>query len=121
MNGSVFALSPRWPLAEKMERTDFPDAALARLEALPETDIAWFHPGRHPAQGVIAAGGTTEGAIAHGGRDTDAALATAGSSADVAISVAEDSTGNALGKSYRKTVHALGTASHHVGKAIGAE
>src|ERR1039457_3451200 len=27
---------------------------VARLERLPPTEIGWFNPGRHPAQGVIA-------------------------------------------------------------------
>jgi hypothetical protein len=120
MNGSVFMSSSRWPLMEKMQSTNFPAVALERLEGLPDTDIAWFHPGRHPAQGVIAAGGSTQNGIARGGRDTDSALATAGDSTDVAISVAKKSTGNALGKSYRKAVHALGAASRKVGKAVDA-
>ncbi|HWB33625.1 MAG TPA: hypothetical protein VG714_10655 [Acidobacteriaceae bacterium] len=120
MSGSVFISSRRWPLAVKMERSDFPGDAVARLEALPATDIAWFHPGRHPTQAVIAVSGTTGDAIALGGRDTNAALATAGDSTDTALSVAEDSTSNALGKSYRKTMHALGAASRGVGKALGA-
>ncbi len=120
VNGSLFISSTRWPLMEKMQRTNFPAVALARLEGLPDTDIAWFHPGRHPAQGVIAAGGSTQNGIAKGGRETDSALATAGDSTDVAISVAKNSTGNALGKSYRKTVHALGAASRKVGKAVHA-
>jgi hypothetical protein len=119
MNGAVFASSGRWPLTEKMESTNFPAEAVARVESLPETDIVWFHPGRHPAQGVIAAGGSTQSAIARGGQDTDGAIATAGNSTDVALSLAEDSTGNALGKSYRKTKHALGAATRGVGKALG--
>ena len=120
MNGSVFTSSSRWPLMEKMQNTNFPAVALQRLDGLPDTDIAWFHPGRHPAQGVIAAGGSTQNGIARGGRETDSALATAGDSTDVAISVAKKSTGNALGKSYRKTMHALGAASREVGKAVDA-
>ena len=119
MNGSLFISSSRWPLREKMESTNFPARAIARLEALPDLDIAWSNAGRHPAQSVIAAGGSTQNGIARGGRDTDSALATAGDSTDVAISVAKNSTGNALGNSYRKTVHALGTASRKVGNAVG--
>ncbi|HXE08551.1 MAG TPA: hypothetical protein VN612_11685 [Acidobacteriaceae bacterium] len=119
MNGSAFISSTRWPLKEKMEVTNFPPPALTRLEELPDTDIAWFHSGRHPAQGVIAAGGSTQNGIARGGRDTDDALTSADGSTDVAISLAKKSTGNALSKSYRKTAHALGIASRRVGKAVG--
>lgn len=110
MNGSTFLASAAWPLTEKMERTNFPPEALARLDALPATDIAWFVPGRHPVQGVIAVSATTGGAIGTGERNTSSA-----------ISVGSESTGNALGKSYRKTIHALGTSARHVGKALGVE
>lgn len=110
MNGSVFLSASAWPLSEKMTQSNFPPATLARLEALPTTDIAWFSPGRHPMQGVIAISATTEEAIGTGGRNTSSA-----------ISIGKESTGNALGKSYRKTIHALGTSAHHVGKALGVE
>lgn len=107
MNDSLFVSSSLWPLASKMATANFPDAVIARLNQLPETDIAWFNPGRHPAQGVIAVSGTTENAIASSGYDTS-----------TAISVAEDSTGNALQKSYRNTKHALGESARHVGEAL---
>lgn len=107
MNGSVFLASNEWPLLTKMTTTNFPDSPLARLNALPETDIAWFLPGNHPAQQVIAASLTTGQAIGVGGHDTDAA-----------ISLANDQTGNALEKSYRHTRHALGIAAHHTGEAL---
>jgi len=103
MNGSVFLASNEWPLLAKMTTTNFPAAPLVRLEALPDTDIAWFLPGNHPAQQVIAAGVTTSQAIALGGHDTDSA-----------ISLANDQTGNALEKSYRYTRHALGIAARHL-------
>jgi hypothetical protein len=119
MNQSAFIASTAWPLAEKMQTTNFPTDAIERLNRLPETDIAWFNPGRHPAQGVIAVSGATGDAIATGGHNTTDALNTASDSTDSAISVAADSTGNALNKSYRNTVHALGTSARHVGKALG--
>ncbi len=110
MNGSVFVTSKEWPLAEKMSTTNFPAEPLARLNALPPTDIAWVNPGKHPMQGVIAHSAATEGALANSGQDTSAA-----------ISLADDKTGNALDTGYRKTKSALGNALHHVGKALGAE
>jgi hypothetical protein len=118
MNRSLFIASSRWPLAQKMESTNFPASAIARVDVLPETDIAWFNPGRHPAQGVIAVSDTTGEAIANSGRNTTDAISTAGDSTDSAISVAGDSTQNALGKSYRKTVHALGKSAKRVGEAL---
>ena len=118
MNGSVFVTSSAWPLLSKMTNTNFSSEPLARLALLPETDIAWFKPGRHPAQQVIAVSSSTGGAIAGSGWSTSTALSGAGSSTDVAISLAGNSTGNALGKSYRNTRHALGTSAQHVAKAL---
>jgi hypothetical protein len=118
MNGAMFISSNLWPLAGKMETTNFPEAAVARLNRLPETDIAWFHAGRHPVQGIIAISSSTEGALAQSGHNTTNAISGAGGSTDAAISVAGDSTGNALQKSYRETGHALGTSARHVGNAL---
>ena len=118
MNDSVFLNSAAWPLAAKMVNTNFPSAPIARLDALPNTDIAWFNPGKHPAQGIIAVSGGTEQKLSAGGRNTTSALGGAGDSTDVAISVANDSTQNALAKSYQHTKHALRTSIQHVGDAL---
>lgn len=107
MNGSIWIASPQWPLAEKMSRTDFPPAPIARLNTLPTTDIAWFNPGRHPAQGIIAVSSTT----------ADALGTSEGNTVD-AISVAGDSTGNALQRSYRNTMHALGSSAKNTEKFL---
>jgi len=109
MNGLEFVASNAWPLQQKMSQTNFPPEPIARLEALPHDDIAWFNAGRHPAQGVIAVSYTTGEAIVGSEQNTDAALA-----------LASGKTGNALGKSYRNTKHALGTTVRDVGKALGA-
>jgi hypothetical protein len=107
MNGSLWTSSLSWPLAVKMTASDFPAIPLARLEALPPTDIVWFHPGRHPAQGTIAISGSTAEVLGKSGDNTF-----------TAISVASDSTGNALEKSYRKTIHAIGSSARRVGDAL---
>ena len=128
-NGALFISSGEWPLMAKMSATDFPGAAVERLNQLPDTDIAWFHPGRHPAQGVIARSNITEHAFAVGGRSTTTALSSAvnstgdalssaDDSTDAAISTAGYSTGNALQKSWLNTWHALGGAAGHVGDAL---
>lgn len=118
MNGSVFVRSAEWPLEAKMVSTNFPPAPIARLNALPDNDIAWFNPGRHPAQQIIAVSGGTEQKLANSGRDTTSAIAGAGDSTDVAVSLANDSTQKALVKSYRHTKHALGNSVWHVGEAL---
>jgi hypothetical protein len=118
MNGSLFISSTAWPLAAKMANTNFPAGAVARLNQLPATDIAWFNAGRHPAQGVIAVSSSTEQAIAASGQNTTSAISLAGDSTHSAVSTAGDSTGNALEKSYRNTKHALGSSARHVGEAL---
>ena len=129
MNDSTFIGSSAWPLLAKMSNSNFPPAPVARLADLPNNDIAWFNPGRHPAQGIIARSSVTEQAIAGGGQNTTAAISVAGSSTGNALSTTEarttggvstagSSTGNALQKSYRKTRDALGTSAHHVGEAL---
>jgi hypothetical protein len=114
MNGSVFITSSAWPLATKMTETNFPAPVLARLNQLPDSDIAWFNAGKHPKQGIIAISGTT-------GRDALGGLNTAASATNNSLSIADDSTNNALHKSYRHTRHALGASARHVGKALGME
>lgn len=118
MNGALFISSKLWPLSAKMEATNFPASAVARLNQMPDVDIAWFHAGRHPAQGIIAISSSTENALATSGGNTTAAISVAGDSTGDAISAGEDSTGNALEKSYRHTAHALGTSARHVGRAL---
>jgi hypothetical protein len=129
MNDSVFISSKAWPLEYKMSNSNFPAAALARLNQLSNDDIAWFNPGRHPVQGIIARSSGTEQALATSQGDTAAAISVAGSSTanalsdagestGTALSAASGSTGSVLEKSYKRTRHALGTSARHVGKAL---
>ena len=118
MNGSIFIASSEWPLMDKMSSTNFPPEPIARLNRLPDTDIAWFSVGKHPARKVVAVSSSTEQGIAGGARQTTSALSDAGTSTDTAISVAQEGTGNALQRSYRHTEHALGTFARHVCEAI---
>ena len=103
---------------DKMSNTNFPPEPIARLNQMPDTDIAWFNAGKHPAQGIIANSSSTEQALAGGASHTTSSLSKAGTATDVAISVAQDDTGNAIQKSYRHIKHALGTSARHVGKAL---
>ena len=129
VNGSLFISSGEWPLMAKMSTTNFPDAAVVRLNQLPDTDIAWFDPGRHPAQGIIAKSSITEQVIADSERNTTTAislavnstedsLSTANGSTGEAISITGDSTGKALQKSYWHTQHALGISARHIGDIL---
>jgi hypothetical protein len=108
MHEAAFVSSPQWPLEAKMASSNFPVESLARLDALPASDIAWANPGKHPAQGVIADSSAVGDAIAESGQNTTAAVSGAGTS-----------TGNALQKSVRNTAHALGKSARSVGRALG--
>ena len=123
MNRSTFITSRQWPLAAKMRTTNFAATPLARLNALPDNDIAWYAPQHHAEQQIISVSGHTEQHIANAGTiatsQTDSALDTANGHTGIAISLAADHTGNALQKSYRKTWHALGSAARHTGDALG--
>jgi hypothetical protein len=119
MNGSVFIASKAWPLAYKMSHSNFPVAPIARLNQLPDSDIAWFNAGRHPAQGIIAISSKTEQALAGSAQNTTSAVSVAGDSTGAALSTAGNSSGNALQKSYRLTKHALGISVRHVGEELG--
>ncbi|MFP5228485.1 MAG: hypothetical protein ACLGXA_12745 [Acidobacteriota bacterium] len=129
MHGAVFIASKAWPLGDKMSTSNFPAEALARVNALPDGEMARFHPGRHPVQGIIASSSTTEQGLATGAAHTTAAMSDASSSAEEALSVGNDSTnaalasatgdtGNAFRKGYRHTRHALGASIRNVGKAL---
>jgi hypothetical protein len=107
MNGALWISSSRWPLSTKMARTDFQPAAVARLESLSGSDIAWVNPAKRPAQSTIAAGDSTIDALVASNQNTDSAISTAG-----------DATGSALDKTYGSVKHALGASAHSVGKFL---
>lgn len=129
MNGSTFISSAEWPLEFKMSTSNFPASAIARLNQLPDSDIAWFHPGRHPIQGIVATSSSTEQALAASGANTTAAIGVAGNSSGDALSAAGDATGvalseanagtgSALEKGCKRVGHALGATIRHVGDAL---
>jgi len=107
MNGALWTASTEWQLAAKMSRSDFEPGVLARLEQLPESDIAWVYPSKRPAQATISAGGSTADALATSNRKTDTALSLAG-----------DNTGNALDASYDKVTRSLHNSARNVGRFL---
>ncbi|HMG86987.1 MAG TPA: hypothetical protein VK574_14740 [Terracidiphilus sp.] len=100
MNGSTWTGSPEWPLADKLGRSDFGDARIARLDRMGPEDIAWASPKKRPAQAAILGG---DDAIAGVGM----ALTTADSSTSGALNTASGKTGSALGRAYRGVKRAL--------------
>jgi hypothetical protein len=118
--GAAWVSSMEWPLADKMRRSDFAAARVARVERLPDTDIVWANPGKRPAQAAIYGGNSAVGGIATGGRETDAALSLANGKTSSSLDTAQRKTGNALSKSYKNVRRALGSAAKETGKALGA-
>ena len=100
MNGAVWADSTVWPLSDKLRRSDFADARVARVDRLRPEDIAWSSPKRRPAQAAILGG---DDAIAGVGM----ALTTADADTGAALDTAQSKTGNALSKAYRGVKKAL--------------
>jgi hypothetical protein len=117
-DGAIWIASTRWPLTDKMRRTDFTETRLRRLERLPDTDVAWANPAKRPAQAAIYGGNSALNGVATGGRSTDTALVLANESTGEALGKAQHNTGDALKKSYRNVIKALGGAASATGQAL---
>ena len=115
MNGAGWAGSAQWPLGEKMRRSDFNDARIARVERLPVTTIAWANPGKRPVQGAIRGGHGAQVGASTGLRATDSALDAADSSTGNALDNATASTGRSLAKSARNVKKALRSMAKKLG------
>jgi hypothetical protein len=111
MNGATWVGSAQWPLKQKMGRSDFGEALTARVDRLPEDEIAWTNPGKRPAQAAILGGDEALGGAATGLRATDSALTVADTNTSGALDTATRKTGNALVKSYRGVKKALKAAT----------
>jgi hypothetical protein len=105
MNGAVWAASAVWPLAAKMDASDFPPAM---QQLAPPEGIALVRTGRHPMQGVIAISSHTADHLGDAQTDTTGALGEA-----------HASTASALGTSVRHSWHALGHAAGGVVHFLG--
>jgi hypothetical protein len=113
-NGATWAGDSNWPLTVKMQRSDFTDARLARVERLPETAILWANPQKRPYQVAIHGGNGTAAGVAAGARATDSAL----TATDEALDLANVKTGNALVKASDRTGRGLAKTFSGVGKAL---
>ena len=117
-NGARWLASSRWPLAEKMRRTDFTEPRISRIKRLRSTDIAWANPAKRPAQAAIYGGNSALNGIATGGRSTDTALTVANDNTGKALGNAEDHTTDALKKSWHSMTRAVGAAAKATANAI---
>jgi hypothetical protein len=111
MNGASWALSPEWPLAAKLRRSDFSEVRTQRLDRVSQTDIAWVNPGKRPAQAAILQGNNTVAGVGTGLQATDTALTVANSDTGEALHSASGNTGNALARAYRNVKKALRSAA----------
>ena len=114
MNGAAWLASSRWPLKEKLSRSDFRADRLTRLERLPSPDIAWADPAKRPAQAAILGGNDAVDGVLTGSHATGGALAMSAQSTDTALSVAGASTADSLKTAIHKTGGALRKSIHAV-------
>jgi hypothetical protein len=99
--------SGEWPLESKLERSDFTQARVERVNRAPQPEIVWANPSKRPAQATILGLNQGIGGAATGGRATDTTLATA-----------DDNTSSALGLATEKSGKSLKTSSANVWKAL---
>ena len=89
MNASLFISSSAWPLAFKMEHTDFPAEPVGRLERLAPTEIAWFRSGATSGAGRDRDQRYDGGCDCEGCGECNLFVGSAGDATSDAISVAE--------------------------------
>ena len=94
MNGAVWTESKRWAMAVKMN-PDFNDVVVARVEE--GTGVIPTNGSRRPVRAVIAAGGSSVGAVENATSATEGGL-----------SKSKSSSGNALKKAHKKVKGWLG-------------
>jgi hypothetical protein len=117
MNGTAWANSGQWPLADKMSHSDFGDDRTTRADAVAATAIAWANPGKHKVQPAIHGGNSAFGGTADGFDAAGAAVDSAGSNTGDALNAATVSTGSGLAKSARGVKKALHTTARKLGLA----
>jgi hypothetical protein len=117
MNGAIWLTSSRWPLRDKLRRTDFPEARTYRLNRLPNTDVAWANPSKRPAQSAILGANAGIGGAMTGARATDTAVVLADSNTSAAIDRATDNTAHAVSGAIRSVGKALRKSAQKIGEA----
>ena len=118
MNGSEWLLSPEWPLKDKLDRSDFSDARLARVNRLRQSDAVWANPSKRPAQAAILGVNAGMGGAATGAQATDTALGIADDNTGAALDTAAGKTGNALSRSRRNVWNALKKSAQKTGEFL---
>jgi len=115
MHAIAWLHSPQWPLEDKLERSDFTQPRMQRVNREPQTDIVWANPSKRPAQATILGLNDGIGGAATGARATDTALVVVNGSTGAALGVATDKTGHSLKTSSRDVWNALKKSAQKAG------
>ena len=116
MHGAIWAGSPAWPLAEKMQ-IDFSAAAIARLEHGEGVPVEMN--GAHGSvKGTIYVANSVANSVGTSGTNTGEALNTAGVNTGAALDNADASTQGALMTSAKATGGALKRSTKAVGRFL---
>jgi hypothetical protein len=118
MNEIAWLASTEWPLSEKLQRTDFTDTRVARVQKSPETDVVWANPSKRPAQAAILGANAGIGGAAIGARSTDTALVLADTNTNAALNQSAAKTANALKKSSRNVWKAIKNSAEKTGHVL---
>lgn len=118
MNGAAWIGFARWPLRDKVMRSDFSAERLARLNSLPGAVIALAKPTRHPVLATLHGGNATIDGVLRGSDATNSALVNSHRTTDVAVIEACDWATRAMGRACRATGHALKRSMHCMGRIV---
>jgi hypothetical protein len=118
MNEIEWLASSEWPLSDKLQRTDFTEPRLARVQKSPETDVLWANPSKRPAQAAILGANAGIGGAEIGARSTDTALILADTNTNSALDHSAAKTGNALKKSSRNVWKALKNSAEKTSQVL---
>ena len=118
MNDAAWVADPRWPMEAKLG-TDFPPAALARLEKQQMGEPVQMNGARPSVKGTIYVANATYGGLAMSAARTSGALGTADDHTEGALEISAVRTGGALRSASGGTVNAVGASARGVGSALG--
>ena len=107
--------SAQWPLKSKLERSDFADSRIERVNRAPQDAIVWADPSKRPAQATILGVNAGIGGVEVGGRAADTALVIADASSSSALDTATDKTGGSLKATARNTWRAFKISAQKTG------
>jgi hypothetical protein len=113
--------SAQWPLKSKLERSDFEEARIERVNRAQQDAIVWATPSKRPAQATILGFNQGIGGAATGGLAADTALVIADSHTDAALDVATDKTRQSLKTSSSNTWKALKGSAQKVGDFLSGK